>query len=74
MNKKYKKEITSRLNHLRGTMKVAEFSRKLGVGNSTVWYYMSGNRIPFADFLAIVVKKLGANGSWLLTGEGDPYL
>jgi len=75
MSSKYKKELALRLNQLRGEKKVTEFSKLLGVGNSTVWYYVSGYRIPPADFLALVVKKLNVDGHWLLTGVGDdPYL
>jgi Bacteriophage CI repressor helix-turn-helix domain len=66
-------EFAQRLKTLQGDRKVVEFARFLEVNNSTLWNYLEG-RIPPADFLAMVIKKTGVSGHWLLTGDGEMYV
>lgn len=66
-------EFAQRLKMLQGDRKVVEFARFLEVNNSTLWNYLEG-RVPPADFLAMVIKKTGVNGHWLLTGDGEMYI
>ncbi|MBK8207699.1 MAG: helix-turn-helix transcriptional regulator [Planctomycetes bacterium] len=51
----------------------AEVARVCGISRANVSRYLSGNRIP-ASVCGALVKGLGVNPSWLLTGEGSPFL
>jgi transcriptional regulator with XRE-family HTH domain len=51
----------------------AEIARRTGESTANVSRYLRSNRIP-ATFTSAVVAGLGVNPSWLLTGEGTPWL
>ncbi|MHC4839448.1 MAG: helix-turn-helix domain-containing protein, partial [Planctomycetota bacterium] len=51
----------------------AEIARKTGVGKHNVSRYIKGTKIP-GEFLVGLVQQLGVNPTWLLAGEGTPYL
>jgi tetratricopeptide (TPR) repeat protein len=51
----------------------AEIARKTGVGKHNVSRYLKGTKIP-GEFLCALVEQMGVNPSWLLAGEGTPYL
>jgi len=49
-------------------------ARRLRVDQSTVWHWLhEAKEPPRAESLAAVVRELGLNGHWLLTGEGHRY-
>ncbi|MBX3473107.1 MAG: helix-turn-helix transcriptional regulator [Planctomycetes bacterium] len=51
----------------------AEIARRTGWPTSSVSRYLDGNRIP-VSFVAKVAHEFGANPTWLLSGEGAPWL
>ncbi|MCC6573772.1 MAG: helix-turn-helix transcriptional regulator [Planctomycetes bacterium] len=51
----------------------SEVARKTGAPVANVHRYLKGARMP-AEFCGALVKGLGVNPAWLLTGEGTPYL
>jgi len=65
--------IRERLVRLVGERSQSEVARKTGAQVAAVNRYVHGARIP-AGFCADVVRGLGVNPSWLLTGEGSAYL
>ncbi|MCA8910735.1 MAG: helix-turn-helix transcriptional regulator [Planctomycetes bacterium] len=65
--------IRERLHRLINERSQSEIARKTGAQVAAVNRYVHGARIP-AAFCASVVRGLGVNPSWLLMGEGSPYL
>lgn len=65
--------IRHRLKQLTEERSQSEIARKTGAQVAAVNRYVHGARIPGA-FCASLVRGLGVNPSWLLTGEGSPYL
>ena len=65
--------IRLRLNRLVEERSQSEIARKTGAQVAAVNRYVHGARIP-AGFCSDVVRGLGVNPSWLLMGEGSPYL
>jgi hypothetical protein len=51
----------------------SEIARRTGAQVAAVNRYVHGARMP-AGFCAALVKGLGVNPTWLLMGEGSPYL
>lgn len=51
----------------------AEIARRLGMRRGTVSRYLSQNRIPGA-FLAGIAREFGVNATWLMLGEGAPWI
>ncbi|PKD43776.1 hypothetical protein [Rhodohalobacter barkolensis] len=52
-----------------------EFLEKCGVRNYSLITELKKGRIksPSADIVAQIVKGTGCSGTWLLTGEGEPF-
>ncbi|MCB9893462.1 MAG: helix-turn-helix transcriptional regulator [Planctomycetes bacterium] len=65
--------IQKRVAELAETHSQAELSRKTEFSRNNVSRYVNGTRMPL-EFGAALVEGLGINPSWLLTGEGTPYL
>lgn len=65
--------IRARLREIVKRYPQAEIARRLNMRRSTVNRYLLNNRIPGA-FLAGVAKELGVNTSWLMLGEGVPWI
>ncbi len=51
----------------------AEIARKTATSPTNVVRYLGGTRMP-TEFSAALVKGLGVNPAWWLTGEGTPFL
>ncbi len=51
----------------------AEIARRTGVSAQNVSRYLRGRKAPM-EFGAALIKQLGVNPAWLMTGEGSPYL
>lgn len=65
--------IRERLRELVKDRSQSDLARKTNTLVSTVNRYLKSTKIP-GEFLASVVEGLGVNPSWLLSGEGTPYL
>lgn len=65
--------IRERLQLLVRTRSQSDLARKTGTLVSTVNRYLKGTKIP-AEFCTAVISGLGVNPSWLMTGEGTPFL
>ncbi|MBE8611506.1 transcriptional regulator [Morganella morganii] len=63
-------ELSGRLQIIRGEMTQSEFAKLLGIGRTTLIRYESGERIPDAMFLQMLVLKFNIDPSWLLLGIG----
>lgn len=67
--------IAERLTQLFELSKVVpkNLLKEISQSEKTMYNYLSGNTIPSADFLTIVVAYTKCNGHWLLTGVGDIF-
>ncbi|MEZ5991521.1 MAG: helix-turn-helix transcriptional regulator [Planctomycetota bacterium] len=65
--------IRERLRRLVDERSQSDIARRTGAQVAAVNRYVHGARIP-GGFLAAAVRGLGVNPSWLLMGEGSPYL
>ncbi|MCA8944958.1 MAG: helix-turn-helix transcriptional regulator [Planctomycetes bacterium] len=65
--------LNSRLATLADDRSLSDIARRTGTSVANVSRYISGTRIP-GEFCAALVRGLGVNPSWLLTGEGSPFL
>lgn len=65
--------IRERLHKLLAERSQSEIARKTGSQVAAVNRYVHGARVP-ASFCSSLVRGLGVNPSWLLVGEGSPYL
>ena len=50
-----------------------EFSRRIGVGQSTLFGMFQRGAYPKADLIANTIKEFQINAHWLLTGEGPMF-
>ena len=66
-------ELAKRLSQIVDDHSQAKVARAAGVSKNNIHYYLKGRRIP-ANVCSRLVKELGVNPSWLLVGEGAPYL
>ncbi|MHC4840642.1 MAG: helix-turn-helix domain-containing protein [Planctomycetota bacterium] len=65
--------LIERLSQLIEEHSQAEIARKTETSRNNVSRYAAGTRMPL-EFGTALVEGLGVNPSWLLTGEGTPYL
>lgn len=65
--------LRERLAHLAKDRTKAEIARKTATSPTNVVRYLGGTRMP-TEFSAALVKGLGVNPAWWLTGEGTPFL
>ncbi|MEZ5992943.1 MAG: helix-turn-helix transcriptional regulator [Planctomycetota bacterium] len=65
--------LNSRLATLADDRSLSDIARRTGTSVANVSRYISGTRIP-GEFCSALVRGLGVNPSWLLTGEGSPFL
>lgn len=68
-----RKELNQRLAQLADDRSLSDIARRTGTSVANVSRYISGTRIP-GEFCTALVRGLGVNPSWLLTGEGSPFL
>jgi len=65
--------ISERIKLIRGSLSQSDFGAQIGVSQSAVQNYESG-QIPKGDVLQRIRQKFKVNIDWLLTGEGKPYI
>lgn len=66
-------EINERLQLLVKSRSQSELARLTGTSVANVNRYLGGRRVP-AEFCSALVRKLGVNPAWLLTGDGSPFV
>jgi transcriptional regulator with XRE-family HTH domain len=66
-------ELNLRLAQLAKGRSLSEIAQRTGTSVANVSRYIRGTRIP-GEFCSALVRELGVNPSWLLTGEGSPML
>lgn len=59
-----------RLEEAIGDESVRSFARRAKLAEGTLRQYISGNRYPDLDFLALIADTANVNLLWLATGEG----
>lgn len=59
-----------RLEEVIGDESVRSFARRAKLAEGTLRQYISGNRYPDLDFLAVIADTANVNLLWLATGEG----
>lgn len=57
----------------RGIPNARQLSLALKIDASGPSGWWKGTRAPELDYLGKLVELLGVDGTWLLTGEGDPH-
>lgn len=72
-DREQEEQLRARLREVARRYPQAEMARRLGLRRSTVNRYLQQNRIPGA-FLAGVAREFGVNTSWLMLGEGVPWI
>ncbi len=66
-------ERLKKTRYLLGFDKAVAFSEKLGLENQTYGRYEKGER-GLPDKIKFQLHEMGVNISWLVTGQGDPFL
>lgn len=51
-----------------------EFGKRIGVKQSAVTGYESGNRQPLDTVITSICREFGVNETWLRTGEGPQFI
>ena len=51
-----------------------EFGKRIGVKQSAVTGYESGNRQPLDTIITSICREFGVNETWLRTGEGPQFV
>jgi transcriptional regulator with XRE-family HTH domain len=69
----FQTELRERLATLAAERSLSDIARRTGTSVANVSRYLSGTRIP-ADFCTALIRSLDVNPSWLMTGEGMPYV
>lgn len=55
-------------------LNIKELSELTGLPYRTAQSYLSGDREPNADGMAIICTRLRVNINWLLTGNGEKFI
>ena len=66
-------DLNGRIARLAEDRSLSDIARRTGTSVANVSRYISGTRVP-GEFCSALVRGLGVNPSWLLTGEGSPFL
>lgn len=64
--------LAGRIAWVRGEMRQEDFAARLGIGRTTLIRYESGERVPDAALLSMLVREFGVDASWLLLGGEVP--
>lgn len=70
----YLRELGLRIKALRGKMSQGDFAESLDLNINTLRGYEKGHRMPGADTISSICAVTGAASSWILNGEGQPYV
>lgn len=63
-----------RLNKLIGKQSVASFARDCKLSEASVRKYLNSGTLPGIDTVAAISAHTGCSLTWLITGEGEPYI
>lgn len=66
-------ELLARIDRARGSQKVYPWGAANGLGRGTIGRLLKGS-LPDAELLIPMVRREGLSLSWLLTGQGTPYV
>ena len=55
-------------------LSLSKFAQQVGVAKNTLINYRDGVSSPTVEFVTKTCEAFNANPTWLLTGEGDPYI
>ena len=66
--------IGDRIKFIRGSLQKIEFARALGIYRNTLLQWETNKGFPGFISLLKLHKQFKVNISWLLSGEGKPYL
>ena len=68
--------MKQRLRELRKTLNLnqTEFGNRIGVKQSTITGYETGNRIPLDSVIFSICREFNVNEDWLRYGKGEMFL
>lgn len=68
--------MNQRLRELRKALNLnqTEFGNRIGVKQSTITGYETGNRIPLDSVIISICREFNVNENWLRSGEGEMFL
>lgn len=67
--------MNERLRKLRKTLNMSQttFGKRVGLKQSTITGYETGNRIPLDSVILLICKEFNVNEEWLRSGKGDMF-
>ena len=68
--------MNQRLRELRKALNLnqTEFGNRIGVKQSTITGYETGNRIPLDSVIISICREFNVNENWLRSGDGEMFL
>ena len=68
--------MNERLRKLRKALNMSQtaFGKRVGLKQSTITGYETGNRIPLDSVILLICKEFNVNEEWLRSGKGDMFL
>lgn len=67
-------DITERIKRVRGRLTQKDFAAKINTAQSTVQKWENGESLPGAKYLESIYREFRIDITWLLTGQGNPYI
>ena len=67
--------MNERLRKLRKALNMSQtaFGKRVGLKQSTITGYETGNRIPLDSVILLICKEFNVNEEWLRSGKGDMF-
>ncbi len=69
----YEMNLKGRLEKLIGEEKPFAWAKRIGINGATFNRIWNGGGQLKSDHAALIIKKTGVSGTWLMTGEGSMY-
>lgn len=68
--------MNERLQKLRKALNMSQtaFGKRVGLKQSTITGYETGNRIPLDSVILLICKEFNVNETWLRDGKGEMFL
>lgn len=68
--------MNQRLRELRKALNLnqTEFGNRIGVKQSTITGYETGNRVPLDSVIVSICREFNVNEDWLRSGKGEMFL
>lgn len=68
--------MNERLRKLRKALNMSQtaFGKRVGLKQSTITGYETGNRIPLDSVILLICKEFNVNEEWLRDGKGEMFL